>query len=120
MSDAEVHKKSGDAAVAIKRVADGVGSAAKSAYDDAAKKSREAMKEAEKDLSDAALKAKVQAGFKLIAGLDASNVSVEAKEGKVFLKGTVPTQLDKMKVEGVAYGVTGDSKNYVSEVTVKK
>lgn len=120
MSDAEVHQKSGDAAVALKRAAEGVGTAAKSAFDDAAKKSREAMKEAEKDLSDAALEAKVHAGFKLIAGLDASDVTVEAKDGKVILKGTVPTQMDKMKVEGVAFGVTGDSKRYISEVTVKK
>jgi osmotically-inducible protein OsmY len=119
MSDQEVRERTGDAAVAVKRAADGAGVKAKEAYDAAAIKGREAMQDAGAKLSDAALRAKVLAGFGLVAGLDAGNVEVEVRQGKVFLSGTVPTQLDKMKAEGVAYGVTGSTSSYESTIAVE-
>lgn len=119
MSDQEVRDRTGDAAVAVKRAAEGAGAKAKEAYDSAAVKGREAMKDAGAKLSDATLKAKVIAGFGLVAGLDASKVDVDVRGGKVFLSGAVPTQLDKMKAEGVAYGVTGSTSLYESTITVQ-
>lgn len=141
MSDEEVRQKSGDAAVAAKRAAEQAGDKLKEgaaivgekakegaaamsemgkrAYDDAAAKGRQAMDEAGGALSDAALKAKMAAGFKLVAGLDASGVTVDARQGKVYLSGTVPTLMDKMKAEGVAYGVTGDTTKFESKIEVK-
>lgn len=130
MSDQEVRDKTGDAAVAAKHAAETAGDAVKKAaetaseklkagYDQAAEQGRAVMKDAGAKLSDAALQAKVLAGFKLVAGLDASNVEVEVREGKVYLSGTVPTQLDKWKAEGVAFGVTGDNSKFESTIEVK-
>jgi len=120
MSDDELRKRTGDAAVSVKHAAEGASAKMKGAYDDAAAKGREAMADAKGQLSDAALKAKVLAGFKLVAGLKAEGVEVEAKEGKLYLSGTVPTPMDKMKAEGVAYGVTGDAAKFESSITVKE
>ena len=119
MSEDELRQKTGDAAVSVKRAAEGAGEAAKKADEDAATQGRQAMKNAEADLSDAALKAKVLAGFKLVAGLNAEDIKVEVESGKVMLSGTVPTHMDKMKAEGVAYGVTGDAAKYESTISVK-
>lgn len=120
ISEAELRQKTGDAAVSVKRAADGAGESLKGAYDDAAKQGRLAMKNAEAQLSDAALRAKVLAGFKLVTGLDSSAINVEVREQKLFLSGTVPSQLDKMKAEGVAYGVTGSQSKFESKITVKE
>ncbi len=119
MSDDQLRQKTGDAAVSVKRAAQTASDSLKGAYDDAAQKGREAMKGAGEKLSDAALRAKVLAGFSLLADLNAKDVKVEARGGKVYLSGTVPTQIDKMKVEGVAYGVTGDPSKYESTVQVQ-
>ena len=119
MSDQELRDKTGDAAVAVKHAAETAGYKLKGAYNDAAEKGRAAMKDAGAKLSDEALKAKVEAGFGLVAGLEAKNITVDAKDGKVFLSGRVPTQLDKMKAEGVAYGVTGDQSKFESTIEVK-
>lgn len=120
MSDDEVRQRTGDAAVAVKHAADKAGESMKSAYEDAAAKGREAMGQAGEQLSDVALKAKVMAGFKLVAGLDARDVKVEVVDHKVVLSGTVPTPMDKMKAEGVAYGVTGDATKYSSTIEVRE
>lgn len=119
MSDQELRDRTGDAAVSVKHAAEGASGKMKEAYDAAAAKSKQAMDTAGAKLSDAALRAKVLAGFKLIAGLEAKDIEVEAKDGKVYLSGTVPTQLDKMKAEGVAFGVTGDKAKYESTIEVK-
>jgi osmotically-inducible protein OsmY len=119
MSDQDIRQKTGDAAIAVKHAAETAGDKLKGAYSDAAEKGKEAMKNAGDKLSDEALKAKVNAGFGLVAGLDAKNISVDVRNGKVYLSGSVPTQLDKMKAEGVAYGVTGDSSKYESTIEVK-
>ena len=119
MSDQELRERTGDAAVGVKRAAETASGRAKEAYDAAAEKGREAMKDAGEQLSDAALRTKVLAGFNLVAELDASNIRVEARGGKVFLSGTVPTELDKMKAEGVAYGVTGSTAKFESTIEVK-
>ena len=91
----------------------------KEAYDAASVKGKEMAAKAGETLSDESLKLKILAGFKLITGLDASNVSLDVDKGTVSLTGTVPTDLDKMKVEGVAFGVTGDSSKVRSTVSVK-
>lgn len=120
MSDDELRKRTGDAAVSVKHAAEGASEKMKGAYDDAAAKGREAMKDAQGKLSDTALKAKVVAGFNLVAGLKAEKIDVEVREGKVYLTGTVPTAIDKMKAEGVAYGVTGDTAKFESKIEVKE
>ncbi len=120
MTDDEIRQKTGDAAVAIKHAADKAGESMKGAYDEAAAKGKEAMGEAGEKLSDVALKGKVLAGFNLVAGLEAKDIEVEVKDKKVYLKGTVPTQMDKMKAEGVAYGVTGDTSKFVSTIEVRQ
>jgi len=120
MPDQEVRDKAGDAAIAVKRVAESAGDAAKKAYDEAAAKGQVAVKDAGAKLSDAALKGKVLAGFELVSGLNAKEVEVNVNDGVVSLSGTVLTDLDKMKVEGVAYGVTGDRSKVVSKVVVLK
>lgn len=120
MSDDELRKRTGDAAVSVKQAAENASEKMKGAYDDAAAKGKEAMKDAQGTLSDTALKAKVHAGFGLVAGLKAENVEVEVREGKVYLSGRVPTALDKMKAEGVAYGVTGDRAKFESTIEVKE
>ena len=120
MSDDEIRQRTGDTAVSIKHAADAAGSKLKSAYDDAAVKGKEAAGQVGAKLSDEALKGKVLAGFALVSGLEAKNVEVDARDGRVYLKGTVPTQLDKMKAEGVAYGVTGDRSKFESEIEVKE
>jgi osmotically-inducible protein OsmY len=119
MSDQELHDRTGDAAVAAKRAAEGAGDTMKSAYDSAAAKGKEALGQAGEKLSDVALRAKVLAGFKLVAGLEADQIEVEVRDQVVYLKGAVPTELDKMKAEGVAFGVTGDRSKFVSELQVK-
>lgn len=119
MSDEDVRQKTGDAAVSAKHAAESAGDKLKMAYDEAAAKGKEAMKDAGAKLSDVALRGKVEAGFALVAGLDARDVEVEVRAGKVYLSGTVPTQLDKMKAEGVAYGVTGDTAKFESTITVR-
>lgn len=119
MSDRELHDRTGDAAVAVKKAAEGAGDKMKSAYDEAAAKGKVALGTAGEKLSDVALKAKVHAGFKLVAGLEADQIEVEVRDQVVYLKGTVPTELDKMKAEGVAFGVTGDRAKFVSELQVK-
>lgn len=120
LSETELREKTGDAAVSIKRGAESAGDRMQTAYDDAAAKGRDMMKNAEKDLSEAALRAKIQAGFKLVAGLNSENIKIDIEQGKVKLSGTVPTQLDKMKAEGVAYGVTGSPAGFTSAITVKE
>lgn len=120
MSDADVKEAAGNAAVSAKHAAENASDAMKKAYEDAAAKGKEAAAEAGSKLSDAALRAKVLAGFNLVAGLEAKGVQVEVKEGKVYLGGAVPTALDKMKAEGVAYGVTGDASKYESTIEVKE
>ena len=119
MSDQELKDRTGNAAVSVKHAAEGASGKMKEAYDSAAAKGKEAMDTAGAKLSDAALKGKVLAGFKLVAGLEAKDIEVEAREGKVYLSGSVPTQLDKMKAEGVAFGVTGDKSKYESTISVK-
>ena len=119
MSDQELKDRTGDAAVSVKHAAEGASGKMKEAYDSAAAKGKEAMDEAGAKLSDAALRGKVLAGFKLVAGLEAKDIEVEARDGKVYLSGSVPTQLDKMKAEGVAFGVTGDKTKYESSIEVK-
>ena len=119
MSDKEVREKTGDAAVTVKHAAESASDTLKKAYDDAAAKSKEAMKDAGAKLSDETLKAKVNAGFGLISGLDAKGIAVDVRDGKVYLSGTVPSQLDKMKAEGVAYGVVGDSSKFESTIEVR-
>lgn len=118
MSDQEVHDRTGDAAVKIKRTAEDAGSAAKDAYDNAAAKGKAVVKDAKEELGDAALKAKIIAGFKLVDQLHAEDVQVEVKDGKAFLSGSVPTVKDKMKVEGVALAVMGSSAKFESKVFV--
>lgn len=119
MSDEEVRQRTGDAAVSVKHAAEEASATMKGAYDDAAAKGKEAMADAQGELGDAALRAKVLAGFNLVAGLKAEQIEVEAKEGKLYLTGTVPTPMDKMKAEGVAYGVTGDASKFESKIEVK-
>ena len=119
MSDAELRKRTGDAAVSAKHLAENAGEKLRGAYDDAAAKGKDMLKGAEGTLSDATLKAKIIGGFKLVAGLNADNIQVDVANGKVKLSGTVTTQLDKMKAEGVAYGITGDQSKYESTITVK-
>ena len=119
MSDQDIRQKTGDAAVAVKHAAESASDKLKGAYDDAAAKGKIAIKDAGERLGDEALKAKIIAGFGLVAGLDAKNVNIDVKQGKVYLSGTVPTQLDKSKAEGVAYGVTGDTSKYESTIEVK-
>lgn len=120
MSDDELRQRTGDAVVSVKRAAEDASAKMKGAYDDAAAKGKEAMKDAQGKLSDTTLQAKVLAGFKLVAGLNAENIEVEVAEGKVYLSGTVPTALDKMKAEGVAYGVTGETSKFESKIEVKE
>lgn len=119
MSDQDLHDRTGRAAVSVKQAAEGASNQMKAAYDSAAMKGKEAMDTAGAKLSDAALRGKVLAGFKLVAGLEAKDIEVEAKEGKIYLSGSVPTQLDKMKAEGVAFGVTGARSKYESTIVVK-
>jgi osmotically-inducible protein OsmY len=91
----------------------------KKGYDTAAEKGKEVAMKAGEKWDEAIIKGKMTAAFKLIAGLDASGVVVEVKGEKVYLSGTVPTELDKMKVEGAAFGVTGSLEKFESTVTVK-
>lgn len=120
MPDQEVRDKAGDAAIAVKRAAENAGDAAKKAYDDAAAKGQVAMKDAGAKLSDAALKGKVLAGFELVNGLNAKEIEVSVSGGVVSLSGTVGSDMDKLKAEGVAYGVTGDRSKVVSKIVVLK
>lgn len=119
MSDSDIRQKAGDAAVSTKHFLDGASDQAKEAFNAAAEKAKDAAQSAGKQLDDSMLRAKVLAGFKLVAGLDASNISVEAKSGVVTLTGTVPTELDKMKATGVAFGVTGSLDKVNAKLEVK-
>jgi hyperosmotically inducible protein len=119
MSDQEVKEAAGNAAVGAKRAAEAAAENTKAAYEAASAKGREVASSASKTMNDALLKAKVLAAFKLIEGLHAEDVVVETSGGVVTLKGTVPTPLDKAKVEGVAYGVTGDLARVRSSVAIK-
>lgn len=120
MSDNEVKESVGTAAVKVKKGVDYTQEQMRNTYNSAYSQGRALAKTAGEKLSDAVLKAKVLTGFKLLKDLDASNVTVASKNGVVFLSGTVPTQLDRMKVEGIAYGVTGDSKKVQSTLNVKQ
>src|ERR1051325_10540157 len=84
MSDQDIRQRTGDAAVAVKHAAETAGDKLKGAYSDAAEKGKEAMKNAGDKLGDEALKAKVNAGFGLVAGLDAKNINVDVRQGKVY------------------------------------
>ena len=119
MSDQDLHDRTGRAAVSVKQAAEGASNQMKAAYDSAAMKGKQAMDTAGAQLSDAALRAKVLAGFKLVADLESEGIEVRARDGRIFLSGIVPTQLDKMKAEGVAFGVTGDRSKYESTIAVK-
>ena len=117
-SDSEVKEAAGNAAVNVKHAAENTGAKIKEAYDQAAIKGKELAGEASKTWSDGVLKTKVITGFKVVKDLDSSHISVDAKDGVVYLSGTVPTELDKAKAEGVAYGVTGDQTKVQSTLTV--
>ena len=119
MSDNEVKESVGNAAVKVKKGAEYSQEQMRNTYNSAFEQGRKLSKEAGEKLSDGVLKAKVLAGFKLVNGLDSSNVLVVTKNGMIFLSGFVPTQLDRMKAEGVAYGVAGDAKKVQSTLTIK-
>ncbi len=119
MSDKELREKAGDVAVSGKKMAENATESMKGAFDSAVSKGKELAASASETLSDAALKGKIIAGFNLVNGTNHENVIVEVKDGIVYLTGTVPTQLDKMKVEGVSLGVTGSADKVKSTVSVK-
>ena len=119
LSDNEVKEATGNAAVKVKRGAENTADQLRNTYNAAHAEGRKLAKSAGEKFSDGVLKAKVLAGFKLIKGLDAKNVTVTTRDGVVFLAGSVPTQLDRMKAEGLAYGVTGDGRKVQSTLTVK-
>ena len=120
MSDQELKDKAGDAAVSGKKMAEQAADSMKGAYDSAAEKGRELAASASETFNDVTLKGKIIAGFKLVKDTNADNVTVDVKDGIVTLTGTVPTELDKMKVEGICFGVTGSIEKVKSSVTVKK
>lgn len=120
LSEAEVREGAGDAAVSAKRFLEGASQSAKDAFNRAAEKGKELKTTAEEKLDDALLRGKVIAGFNLVKGLDASGITVDARDGTVTLTGTVPTELDRMKATGVAYGVTGSMDRVVSKLEVRK
>lgn len=119
MSDNEVKEAAGNAAVNVKRATENAGEKLKQAYNDASIKGKEAMKDAGATLSDAALKVKVLAAFKLVKGLNTDKVKVDVAGGVVTLSGTVPTPMDKAKAEGAAYGVTGDAAKVKSTLQIQ-
>ncbi len=120
MSDSEVRQRAGDVAVGSKHLLEGASEKGKEAFQAASDKAKDLVKGASEKMDDAMLKAKVLAGFKLMDGLDTSKVTVEAQNGKVILNGTVPTETDRLKVIGVAYGITGNWDRVESHVTVAK
>jgi osmotically-inducible protein OsmY len=118
MSDQDVKEAAGNAAVKAKHAAQFTQEQIRNGYNSALEQGRKLAKELGEKADDALIRTKILAGFKLISGLDASNVTVEVKNKVVTLEGTVPTLLDQMKVEGIAYGVTGDAKRVRSLIRV--
>lgn len=119
MSDKELKDKVGDVAVSGKHMAENAAQSMKGAYDAAAEKGKELAAKAGETLSDVTLKGKILAGFKMVKDTNADDVTVEVKDGIVTLTGTVPTELDKVKVEGICFGVTGSADKVKSSVAVK-
>lgn len=118
LSEEQVREKAGDVAVSAKRVADTAQDSLSQAYDSAVEKGRTLTKQAGEVWDDGVLRAKIFTGFKLVKDLNTENVQVEVKNGVVYLKGSVPTSKDKMIVEGIVYGITGDLSKLKSSVVV--
>lgn len=58
-------------------------------------------------VSSADVKAKIEAAFERLARVDASEISIEAKEGKVILRGTVRSWDEKDQAEQAAWAAPG-------------
>ncbi|KAA0225449.1 MAG: hypothetical protein AKCLJLPJ_01766 [Fimbriimonadales bacterium] len=119
VSEDELREKAGDAAVSAKRALDTAGDSAKKAFDSAAEQTKQLAAKAGEKLSDTVLREKILAGFRLVAGLEHERIEVIVEKGHVTLKGTVPTQIDKMKALGVAFGVVGTMEHITDEIEVK-
>ncbi len=122
MTDDEVRQKAGDIAVGTKKAVESASESLKNAYDEGVEMGKQVALSAQEKVGtavdDAVLLGKIKAGFNLVKGLDARNITIKVDKGTVILAGTVPTELDKMKAEGVAYGVTGDLSKVKSELEV--
>ena len=89
-------------------------------YDEAYAKGREIAVDVGEKASDAVLKGKVLAAFKLMKPLDSSKVKVRVEKGVIYLDGNVKTEQERMMAEGLAYGVTGDGRRVRSTLTVPR
>jgi osmotically-inducible protein OsmY len=118
LSEEQVREKAGDVAVSAKKAADVAQDSLSQAYDSAVAKGQTLAKQAGEIWDDNVLRAKVLTGFKLVKDLRTDDVTVEVKNGLVYLSGSVPTAKDKMIVEGIVYGITGDLSKLKSSVVV--
>lgn len=120
MSEAERERAANRAAVEAEEQAESLREQFRSVYDKAYDEGRRLAGELGEKATDEATRAKLLAAYALMEDLDTSRMKVSVEGGVVHLDGTVPTEPQRMKAEGLAYGVTGDGKRVRSTLTVPK
>ena len=119
-SEEDKQRLADEAVVKAQEQAKQLGEKMRGVYDDAYAKGREIAADVGEKASDAVLKGKLLAAYKLMEPLDSSKIDVNVEKGVIYLDGTVKTEQERMMAEGLAYGVTGDGKRVRSTLTVPR